>query len=108
MKSWLIIAMAPFFGTETYYCAYSDTDPLEEDDFPYEEILDYLWDSYSYLLYLDDDDYETEEEELEVYEQAREDWDSECNFYSEEIPLSEMEEYGPLDVIYDKRNSSTN
>lgn len=111
MKSWLIRASAPVCVTDTYYCAFCDNDPLIEPDFPYSEITQELWDNYSYLLHLEDEEYESEEE---AYEQAREDWDYDCEIIADEMPLNEIQDYltGSIEsnIIYDKRpkDNSTN
>jgi hypothetical protein len=97
-KSWLIKASAPFCGTDTYYCAFSEEDPLNCDDFPYEEIIEELWDDYSYLLHLEDDDYDSEVEYQEAYDQAYEQWHEDCDFDSEEISLEEIQDYLPSGV----------
>ena len=112
MKTWLITAEAPICGTSTYYCAFSDGDPLDKDDFPYDEITAELWDNYSWLLHLEDEEYESEEEYDEAYIQAYEDWKCDCNIYSDEMSLKDLQDYipgGPKsdkdlpDVIYDER-----
>ncbi len=107
MKSWLIEASAPVCGTDTYYCAFCDNDPLDDPDFPYLEIIQELWDNYSYLLHLEDEEYESEEEEIEAYEQAYEDWNYDCKIISDEMPLDEIQDYltGDIEsnIIYDKR-----
>ena len=112
IKSWLITASAPICGTDTYYCAFSDGDPLDKESFPYDEITEELWDNYSYLLHLEDEEYESEEEREEAYDQAREDWNCDCNFSSEEMSLEDLQDYIPggpnskdslPDIIYDER-----
>ena len=102
IKTWLIIASAPICGTDIYYCAYSKEDPLSYDDFPFDEITEYLWESYSYLLHLDDEEYESEEEREETWDQAYEDWQCDCSFSSEEMDL---ELYNPdeYEIVYDER-----
>jgi hypothetical protein len=112
IKTWLITASAPFCGTEQYYCAFSELDPLDSSDFPYDELADDLWNAYSYLLHLEDDEYESEEDYEEAYDQAYEDWIQDCNFESEEMSLEELQDYIPggpksetdlLEIIYDER-----
>lgn len=112
IKSWLVTASAPFCGTEQYYCAFSEGDPLDSPDFPYDEVIDDLWNDYSYLLHLEDEEYETMEEEEEAYDQAYEEWKQDCNFDSEEMSLEDLQDYisgGPKseddlpDIIYDER-----
>lgn len=107
IKSWLITASAPFLGTEQYYCAFSEKDPLDCPDFPYAEITDELWNDYSWMLHLEDEEYESEEEEEEAYDQAYEDWKYDCNFKSEEMSIEDIQDYisGDLEseIIYDER-----
>ena len=109
MKQWLINASAPFCGTDTVYLAYCDEDPLDIDGV-WEHIVDDLWDNYSYLLHLDDDDYETEEDYEEAYDQAYEDWRQDCNIYSEEATDKEIEDNAPggdinnIEIVIDHRN----
>ena len=105
IKPWLIEASAPICGTDTYYCAYSDGNPLEKDDFPYDEIIEELWDNYSHLLHLDDEEYETQEEEEEAYEQAREFWNEDCSFSAEEMDL-EVDNPNDYEIVYDERDDS--
>ena len=112
IKSWLVTASAPFCGTEQHYCAFSEEDPLNCPGFPYEEIIDDLWTSYSWLLNLENEEYESEEEEQEAYDQAYEDWKCECSMSSEEMSLEDLQNYSPGDpqsennlpeIIYDER-----
>ena len=102
IKPWLIIASAPICGTDIHYCAYSQEDPLDMDEFPFDEITEYLWENYSYLLHLDDEEYESEEERDEAWDQAYEDWKCDCSFSSEEMDL---ELYNPdeYEIVYDER-----
>lgn len=110
MKQWLITANAPFCGTETHYGAYSESNPLEKFPKLEEDIIQELWDDYSYLLHLDDEDYESEEDRDEAYDQAWEDWRCDCNIYAEEATDEDFEMYAPggdvkcLEIIYDERN----
>lgn len=112
IKSWLITASAPFCGTEQYYCAFSEGDPLGYSDFPYEEIVNDLWDDYSWMLHLEDEEYESEDEEQEAYDKAYEDWKYDCSIDSEEMSLKDLQDYisgGPKsendlpEIIYDER-----
>ena len=69
IKSWLIKTEAPFCGTEQYYRAYSEKDPLEIGEINawfWEEETINLWDSYGYKW---EDDFEEE------YENVKEDYD---------------------------------
>lgn len=113
IKSWLVKASAPICGTEQYYCAFSKEDPLDYPDFPYAEITEELWNNYSWMLHLEDEEYESEEEEQEAYDQAYEDWGCDCNFESEEMSVEDLQDYipgGPTskddlpEIIYDERN----
>lgn len=63
-KTWLISASAPVCGTDTYYIAYSKVNPelLEEYSSIWDEIVQELWDMYSWCLHLDDEEYNSEEE----------------------------------------------
>ena len=109
MKRWLIKADAPICGTDTVYLAYCDNDPLEIDGV-YEQIVEDLWDKYSWCLHLDDEEYETEEDREEAYDQAWEDWKYDCNIYAEETTDEEIEMLAPagdvnnIDIIVDERN----
>ena len=102
IKCWLITVSAPICGTDTYYCAYSEDDPLNSDEFPFDEITENLWEDYSYLLHLDDEEYESEEERDEAYDQAYENWKCECSFDSEEMDL-EVDDPNAYEIIYDER-----
>ena len=113
IKSWLVTVSTPFCGTEQYYCAFSKKDPLDWPAFPYEEITDALWNEYSWMLHLEDEEYESKEEEQEVYDQAYEDWRYDCDFKSEEMSIEDLQDYipgGPKskddlpEIIYDERN----
>lgn len=104
IKPWLICASAPICGTDTYYCAYSDGDPLDSDSFPYDEITNDLWDNYSYTLHLEDEEYDSQEEEDEVYSQAYEDWITDCSFTSELMDL-EVDNPEDYEIVYDERDS---
>ena len=114
IKSWLIIASTPFCEVEQYYCAFSNGNPLVKPDFPYSEIANELWCQYSYLLHLEDefDADITEEEEQLIYDQAYENWENDCSFYSEEMSLEKLQGYIPggsksendlPEIIYDER-----
>ena len=102
IKTWLITASAPICGTDTCYSAYSQENPLDMDEFPFDEITEYLWENYSYLLHLDDEEYESEEERDEAYDQAYEDWKCDCNFSAEEMDL-EVDNPDEYEVVYDER-----
>ena len=111
IKTWLISTSAPVCGTDTYYVAYSETNPklLEKWDSICEYIIQELWDSYSWTLHLEDDEYDSEEEEQEAYEQAWEDWQCDCNIYIEEATQKDLEDVAPggniddIEIVYDER-----
>ena len=111
IKTWLISTSAPVCGTDTYYVAYSETNPelLEEWDNICENIIQELWDSYSWTLHLEDDEYDSEEEEQEVYEQAWEDWKCDCDIYVAEATQEDLENVAPggsiddIEIVYDER-----
>lgn len=112
IKTWLIKASAPVCGTDTYYLAYSEDNPEYLEDWVDMEIdiIQDLWDNYSWCLHLDDEEYDSEEEEQEAYDQAFEDWRCDCEIIVEEVESEEeIEEVAPggdiesIDVIYDER-----
>jgi hypothetical protein len=111
IKTWLISTSAPVCGTDTYYVAYSETNPelLEEWDSICENIIQELWDSYSWTLHLEDDEYDSEEEEQEAYEQALEDWRCDCNISVDEVTQEDLEDIAPggniddIEIVYDER-----
>ena len=66
-----------------------------------------------WILHLEDEEYESEEEEREAYDQAYEDWECDCSFESEEMSVEDLQDYipgGPTseddlpEIIYDERN----
>ena len=111
IKTWLITASAPICGTDTYYRAYSETNPelSEEWNIIYEDIVQELWDNYSWGLHLDDDEYDSEEEEQEAYAQAYEDWRYYCNIVIDEATQEDLEDVAPggnidnIEIVYDER-----
>lgn len=111
IKTWLISTSAPVCGTDTYYVAYSETNPelLEVWSFICEDIFQELWDNYSWTLHLEDDEYDSEEEEQEAYEQAWEDWRYDCDIYVGEATQEDLEEVAPggniddIKIVYDER-----
>lgn len=113
MKCWLITACAPFCGTEEYYGAYAEENPEQEliNSSIYDEIIENLWVSYSYLLHIEDEEFDSEEEEQEAWDYARENWDGDCTVNIEEIEESELSEYFPEgcepEIIYDERNNTS-
>lgn len=114
MKTWLITATAPIAGCEEHYVAYSEENPetLSHWDDIVMEIIQELWDNYSWCLHLDDEEYETEEEETEAYDQAWEDWSCDCEVYAEEASDTAILDIAPggdvnaVEVIYDGRKNS--
>ena len=114
IKTWLISASAPICGTDTYYIAYSETNPefLDVWNNICADIIQELWDSYSWCLHLDDEEYETEEEEDEAYDQAYEDWKCDCNINVEEATKEDLEDVAPggnidnIEIVYDERKDS--
>ena len=112
IKIWLIKASAPICGTDTYYRAYSESNPEELEAWRdiEDNIIQELWDSYSWGLHLDDEEYETEEEREEAYDQAWEDWRCDCEVYAEEATEEDLEDVAPggnvndIEIVYDERN----
>ena len=113
IKTWLITASAPICGTDTYYGAYSEDNPelLKNWNYICNQIVEELWDNYSWGLHLEDGEYESEEEEQEVYEQAYEDWKYDCNIVVEEATEEDLEDVAPggnidnIEIVYDERKS---
>jgi len=113
MKQWLIKASAPICGTYTYYRAYSEVNPELLNNW-YEDvcmnIIQELWDNYSWALHLDDEDYETEEDREEAYDQAWEDWKYDCEINVDEATEEDLQDVAPagdienIEIIYDERN----
>ena len=114
MKTWLITAEAPIAGCEEHYVAYSENNPEELSDWDdiVLEITQELWDNYSWCLHLDDEEYDSEEERDEAYDQAWEDWSCDCSIYAEESSEEEILDIAPggdvnaVEVVYDERKSS--
>ena len=112
IKTWLITATAPVAGCEEHYVVYSENTPEDLpgwDDFIINITQD-LWDNYSWCLHLDDEEYESQEEEDEVYEQAWEDWKCDCNINVDEATEEDLKDVAPggyigaLEIIHDERN----
>lgn len=111
IKTWLILASAPVCGTDTYYRAYSEVNPelLEDWDDICMNIIQELWDNYSLALHLDDEEYESIEEEEEAYDQAFEDWKYDCNINVDEATEEDLENVAPggdindIEIVYDER-----
>lgn len=92
IKSWLITTSAPFCGTDQYYTAFSEEDPLEIEsinEWFWNEETENLWDAYS--------------------EQRHQKWKKECTIDAEEMSLEELVEYGfegeLPEIIYDERGN---
>lgn len=110
-KTWLISASAPVCGTDTYYVAYSEVNPelLEEYSSIWDEIVQDLWDMYSWCLHLDDEEYNSEEEKQEAYDQAWEDWRCDCAINVSEATQEDLENIAPggdineIEIVYDDR-----
>lgn len=110
-KTWLISASAPVCGTDTYYVAYSEVNPelLEEYSSILDEIIQELWGMYSWCLHLDDEEYNSEEEEQEAYDQAWEDWRCDCDINVSEATQEDLENVAPggdineIEIVYDDR-----
>lgn len=111
IKTWLISASAPICGTDTYYRAYSEVNPelLENWNYICDDIIQELWDSYSW--YLEDDEYDSEEVD-EAYEQAWEDWEYNCSIVVDEATEEDLEDVAPggnidnIEIVYDERKWS--
>lgn len=75
MKKWLITAASPFPAAIDYYGMECEDDPI---DVIYDEMIDILWDNYSYMI---GEDLNTDEEYEEVYQN----WMENCNITTEEV-----------------------
>jgi len=105
IKTWLIKASAPICGTDTDYIAYSEKNPEFSEDWDNicNFIIEDLWDNYSWCLHLEDEEYDSEEEENEAYDQAYEDWRCDCNIYVEEATEEDLEDVNAIEIVYDER-----
>ena len=111
MKTWLITASAPICGTDTYYVAYSEVNPELLDNWNdiWEYIVQNLWDSYSWGLCLEDEEYDSEEEEQEAFDQAWEDWKCDCDVNVDEATQEDLKDVAPggninnIEIVYDER-----
>lgn len=111
IKTWLISASAPICGTDIYYRAYSEANPelLKSWDDICDQIIEELWDNYSWGLHLEDEEYDSEEEENEAYEQAYEDWKYDCEINVEEATQEDLKDVAPggnidcIEIVYDER-----
>lgn len=115
IKTWLISASAPICGADIYYRAYSEVNPelLERWNDICDQIVEELWDNYSWGLHPEDEEYDSEEEENEAYEQAYEqayeDWKCDCNINVDEATQEDLEDVAPggdvnsIEIVYDER-----
>lgn len=121
MRVWLVTTMAPFYGTEQHYAAYSEEDPI---DWLYENFFNeecqHLWDSYSFYnddQYQDEWDLLPEDEKDEVFDNnwdnfidsKYEEWCADCSMSTQEVDEEDLDNYVPggeghLEIIYDERN----
>lgn len=115
MKTWIIEAIAPLAGCRDYYVAYSEENPTTIDTFIdniIPALCEDLWDNYSWGLHLDDDEYESEEEYDNIYDEAYQNWIEDCDIIASECTEEELIEYAPggnldaLEIVYDERNSN--
>lgn len=116
MKSFLITTSAPYLGTEQYYRAYAEKDPLMSgnlDDWFWNEETINLWDNYGFRW---EDDFESEFEEVkdhyesydDFYDDKIQEWREECEINCEECDEKDFIDYvsggeGELEIIYDER-----
>ena len=111
IKTWLISASAPICGTDTYYSVYSEVNPELLDNWNgiWEDIVQELWANYSWGLHLEDEEYDSQEEEDEAYEQAWENWKYDCEVNVEEATQEDLEDVAPggnidnIEIVYDER-----
>lgn len=120
IKSWLIKTEAPYVGTEQYYRAYSEIDPLEMDEinawFWETETMD-LWDNYGFRWEDEfEDEYKEVKDDFESFEDfvdtKIQEWRESCSISSEECNEEDFDMYvpggeGELEVIYDERDDTT-
>lgn len=94
-RHWLVIAKYPCAQTaEEYEIVESDIDPLEYNDDLYEEMAESCFQSYSYLDRFDEDEYDSEEEYNEAYDEFYEDIKSQIDVFAKLITPELLEEYG--------------
>ena len=118
MKSYLIEARAPLAGCVDYYAAYAEDDSFEitEEWSDIErELCEGLWDSYNYLLHLEDySEEKIEEEGYESYEDFEEaqysNWIDDCSINISECSEEKLDKYAPegyhLEIVYDERTKN--
>lgn len=117
MKSWLIQTSAPFVGTDQYYAAYSEENPLESEKlsewFWDIETMEF-WDNYGYTWENEfEDEFEESKEEYDnnfdiFYDYKIQEWKEECSISCRECDEEEFHMYvpggeGELEIIYDER-----
>lgn len=120
IKSWLITTQAPYAGTEQYYRAYSEKNPLEEgtlDEWFWNDETSNLWDMFGFRW---EDEFDEEfEESKEEYDNDYDsfvdvkfqEWKEECSISCEECDEEDFYLYvpggdGTLEIIYDERNEN--
>lgn len=117
IKSWLITTEAPYAGTEQYYAAYAEENPLTNgkiDDWFWNNETMNLWDSYGFRWEdCFDEEYEEVKEDFESYDDFYDykiqEWQVECSINCEECNEKDFANYvpggiGELEIIYDERN----
>ena len=108
MKCWLIEAGALLCGATENYAAYAEENPEQKliDSGIWDTIIDDLWQNYSWMLHLDDEEFESKDEEDEAWQEAWDDWEQGSYINVEEMEESELLSYFPdnkPDIIYDER-----
>lgn len=96
MKTWLIITSAPFVGTEQYYTAYSEENPLDKlKDWFYDTEITGLWENYSYLGNYEDELYDDPDfDEDEFWNYKFSDFAEGCNMEIQEMSEEDLKGYG--------------
>lgn len=101
MSAWLVTVSPNVCGCDEHYISLEDPELREEWNVIEEELIDESWNNYSWTLHLDDEEYETEEEEDKAYTEANEEWRMDTDVFWEEWESKEAieEEYGELEII---------
>lgn len=101
MSAWLVTVSPNVCGCDEHYISLEDPESREEWNEIEEELIDESWNNYSWTLHLDDEEYETEEEEDKAYTEANEEWRMDTDVFWEEWESKEAieEEYGELEII---------
>lgn len=116
IKSWLIEMSSPFYGTDTYYGAYSKENPeiiLYENGF-FDEEANNLWEDYSWMGHYEDEWEGMDDEEKSEFgsynifmDNKYEEWISDCNMVISECPEEKFKDYTPngceIEIVYDER-----